>query len=296
MRPNGSTNHSDLSDPQNNGRLVFDRMDRYIGRLSKSLAPENVHRFRTNSRRIEALVEQLAPETRNKKKLLKLISKLRKKAGKLRDLDVQIELLKNLKIPDRQNHRAQLLELLAEEHARRSRKLSKALEPETLSELRKRLRREKSEIKLDGIDPLRLALNSLPKLNQAPLTERRLHECRIAAKHARYLAELAGESPEAKAFVEELRRSQDAIGEWHDAMKLKEKAEKRFGSASESALVSVLQNVSRSRFRSASNALLTALTKLSGRQEPSAPQEHKIVASDGAARASNTAARSAAAA
>jgi len=287
MRANSSSpNHAKLSTPQIQAQLIFERMARSTARLSKSPAPENVHRFRTNSRRVEALVSELAPETRNKRKLLKLLSKLRKRAGKLRDLDVETAFLKELKIPDRQNHRAQMLELLAEEHARRSRKLSKAADPASLQELRKRLRREQDEIKLDGIDPLRLAANSLPKLGRAPMTEKTLHAFRIAAKHARYLAELAGEAPAAKFFVEELKRAQDAIGEWHDILKLRAKAEKHFGSASDSALVSVLQNLSRARFRAAGNALTIALENLSHKQAAAAPAppEHKAAESAMAAR------------
>jgi len=253
-----------LTAPQHQSRLVFQRMSRCISRLSKSVTPENVHRFRTNGRRVEALIDKLAPETGNKKKALKLVSKLRKRAGKLRDMDVQIALLRELKVPDRQNHRAQLLQLLEEDRARRSRKFSKAADPATLRELRKRLGREEAALKLDGVNPLRLASSLLPKPGQVPLTEKTLHSFRIAAKHARYLAELAGENPAAKVFIDELKRAQDATGEWHDAVKLKERAEKHFGSASDSALVSVLQNVSRARFRSASNALMTAVTTLSG--------------------------------
>src|ERR1700726_3382000 len=122
MQSNGSINSQlHISIPQNQSRLVFERMKRSIGRLSKNMTPENVHHFRTNARRVEALIEQLSPDTRNKKKLLKLVAKLRKKAGKLRDIDVQVAFLNNLKVPDRQNHRAQLLESLDEEHARRAR-------------------------------------------------------------------------------------------------------------------------------------------------------------------------------
>lgn len=266
MRPNGTTNNLRINPPQNQSRLVFDRMSRYIGRLAKSLEAGNVHRFRTNSRRVEALVDQLAPESRNKKKLLKLISKLRKRAGKLRDLDVQIAYLKALRLPDRQSHRAQLLEFLTGEHARRTRKLARAFSAETVRELRKRLRREQTELKLDGIDPLRVAANLLPKPGQGPMTEKMLHACRIVGKHARYIAELAGDSPEVGLFIEELKRTQDAIGEWHDIVKLKQKAEKRFGSASDSALVSMLQNVSRARFRAACNVLTSTLSALSRQQ------------------------------
>ncbi|HZQ19173.1 MAG TPA: CHAD domain-containing protein [Terriglobales bacterium] len=283
MRPNGTTNNLPINLSQNQIRLVFQRMNRYIGRLSKSLEAGNVHRFRTNSRRVEAVLDQLAPESRNKKKLLKLISKLRKRAGKLRDLDVQTAYLKGLRLPDRQNHRAQLLDFLAQEHARRTRKLARAFSAETVRELRKRLRREQAELKVDGIKPLRVATNLLPKPGQVPMTEKTLHACRIAGKHARYIAELAGDTPEARLFIEELKRAQDAIGDWHDIVKLKQKAEKRFGSASDSALVSMLQNVSRARFRAACNALASTLSALSRqpvlhRRPPSPP--HHMAASE----------------
>jgi CHAD domain-containing protein len=284
MHANGSSsNHSHLSVSQNQGRLVFDRMNRYIGRLSNHLTAENVRHFRTNSRRVEVLIDTLAPETRNKKKALKLVAKLRKRAGKLRDTDVQIALLKGLKVPDRQNRRAQLLELLDEEHDRLTRKLSKAADVSTLRELRKRLRREQEAINFDGIDPLRLAVNALPRIDQASLTEKTLHDFRLGAKRARYLAELAGQSPAAKIFVDKLKRAQDAAGEWHDALKLKERAEKRFGSASESPLVSVLQNISRARFRSASHALMSAVASLSKPEQlakPPAQFQHKAAASE----------------
>jgi len=267
-----STNSVQASPEQHQSRLVFSRMNRNIGRLSKTLAPENVHRFRTNSRRVEALIGDLAPETRNKKKLLKLLAKLRKKAGKLRDLDVEIAFLNNLKVPDRQNQRAQLLDWLAEEHARRSRKLVKTFDGVTVRELRKRLRRAQSEIKLDGVEPLHLAFDSLPRPGQVLLNEKALHACRVAAKRARYLAELAAESPDAELFVEELKRAQDAIGEWHDALKLTQKAEQHFGSAHDSSLVAVLQNISRARFRSAGAALLRALRAIAQLQRTAAVQ------------------------
>ena len=246
-------------------------MNRYIGRLAKDPTPENVHHFRTNSRRVEALIDTFAPETRNKKKALKLIAKLRKRAGKVRDIDVQISLLKGLKVPDRQSHRARLLELLDEERARHTRKLSKTADASTLRELRKRLRREQESIQFDGINPLHLAISALPTIDPSSLTEKNLHDFRIGAKRARYLAELAGENPGAKAFVDELKRAQNSAGDWHDALKLKERAEKQFGSASESALVSVLQNISRARFRSAGQSLMSAVASLSKPEQSAKP-------------------------
>jgi len=267
MRPNGSTKDGSTSTPeQKQGKVVFGRMGRYIGQLVKDTKSEDVHRFRTNSRRVEALLAELVPDNGNKKKLLKLLSKLRKRAGRVRDLDVQIVFLKNLRVPDRQNHRAQLLELLDEEHSRRSKKLAKSFDTDTVRELHKRLRRAHSEIKLDGIEPLKLALNLLPKLGHAPMTEKALHACRIAAKRARYLAELATESASAKTFVEKLKHAQDEVGEWHDVMKLQQRAERLFGTVHDSALVSALQNISRARFRRAANAMATTIADLSERR------------------------------
>jgi CHAD domain-containing protein len=263
MRPNGSAkNGTTLTPEQKQGKLVFGRMSRYIGRVAKGAKSQDVYRFRTNSRRIEALATELLPENGNKKKLLKLLGKLRRRAGKVRDLDVQIVFLKNLRVPDRQNHRAQLLELLAEEHGRRSKKLVKSFDPATVRELRKRVRRAQSEIKLTGIDPLKLAISRLPKPGPGPMTEKNLHACRIAAKHSRYLAELA-DSPKAKAFVDQLKHAQDEVGEWHDVLKLQQRATQLFGSVHDSALVAALQNIGRARFRRAVNAMTTVLASVS---------------------------------
>jgi CHAD domain-containing protein len=258
MRPNkpASTGTQDLY--QHRAKLVFDRIRRHVNKLSKEPKSSEVHRFRTNSRRVEALVGEFAPASRNNQKLLKTLSKLRRQAGKLRDLDVQAEFLENLKIPDRQNHRAQLLETLNSERSKRSRKLHKSLDSEMVSKLRKRLRRASSELNFDSVDALRRALERLPNMDARQLNEKTLHSFRIAAKGARYIAELA-DSPDANSFIAELKKAQDAIGEWHDVLKLKEQAENLFGRVHDSALVAALNNITHARFRRASNAAHAAL-------------------------------------
>jgi CHAD domain-containing protein len=273
MKANRSQNSGGATNPvQRQSELVFDRMNRYVARLVKNAKTEDVHRFRTNSRRVEAVVDELAPESGNKKKLLKLLSRLRKKAGKVRDLDVEIAFLKELKIPDRQNHRAQLLEVLGGDQARRSKKLTRSLDADRVKKLRKRLRRAESEIVLNGIDPLKRAFVHLPKPSATPPTEKMLHASRIAAKRARYLAELAADSPDAKAVISELKRAQDEIGRWHDVLKLTERAEELFGGVGESSLVAALQNISRARFRRAGTALQVALKAISELQQKAASQ------------------------
>ncbi len=281
MRSNGFHPPAAISPVEKQSRLVFQRMGRQISKLIKSASIDNVHKFRTNSRRIEALVCELAPENGNQKKLLKLLSKLRKKAGKVRDLDVQIAFLKELKVPDRQNQRAQLLGWLDSEQSRRKKKLEKAFDSDVAEELRKRLRRVQSEIQFSGIDPLKLAHKRLPDPGTTPLSEKMLHTCRIEAKKARYLAELSPESAESNHFIKELKKAQNAIGEWHDIMKLKDRAEQLFGGVSDSALVSVLQNISRAKFRRATSALVTAINELSkARKAPESAPYRKPASTD----------------
>jgi len=277
MYLNRSANDGLQTDYQHRARLVFNRIRRHMNQLGKEAKSNEVHRFRTNSRRVEALVNEFAPESRNKQKLLKALSRLRKKAGKLRDLDVQIQFLENLKIPDRQNHRAQLLEILNAERTSRSRKLPKRFDSDTVSKLRKRLGRASSAIRLDGVDPFHRAIERLPKLDARELNERNLHSFRIAAKAARYVAESV-DSPEANSFVAELKKAQDAIGEWHDILKLKEQAEKLFGRVHDSTLVAALNNITHARFRRASSAALAAMANISTRFSTSAKTPAKVAA------------------
>ena len=78
----------------------------------------------------------------------------------------------------------------------------------------------------------------------------KLHEFRLAAKAARYTAELAN-GHQAKALVKELRRVQDVIGEWHDWQVLQETAADELSDVRASALVSILQNIVGAKFAAA---------------------------------------------
>ena len=277
MPVNGAKNRID--NPEHQARLRFNRIERYAGRLVNEVKIADVHKFRTNSRRIEAIVNGFGAETRNNRKLIKLLSKLRKKAGKLRDLDVQLAFLNELKMPDHGDHRARMIELLSDARARRAKKLQKLFDSDTVIDLRKRLRRARADLNVNGADPLKVAYQHLPHPGHA-ITEKVLHLCRIEAKCARYLAELA-DTPAAQSFVEILKHAQDQVGEWHDVLKLREVAERRFGSAHDSPLVAALQNISRARFRRAVNSLLAALSELESHRAMTQPRKpHKAAASE----------------
>ena len=240
-------------------RLAFQKLGREVTKLTRKPAPESVHKFRTNSRRVEAVLSEVVPElNRNDKKLLKLLSRLRKKAGRVRDLDVEIASLRSLKIPGGNGHKSQFVDALVQERTKREQKLAKAFDSQTAAKVRKRLKRAIGDIDLPkNTDPLTLTLSKLAKLSSdhMPLTEKTLHQYRVIGKRARYIAELADEDSEAKRIVDQLKHMQDVIGDWHDWLKLTQRAEKLFGGVRDSALVAMLRNVTQAKFRQSVDAV-----------------------------------------
>jgi CHAD domain-containing protein len=250
-------------------RLTFQKLGRELTKLVKKPVPESVHKFRTNSRRVEALLSEVVVESRrNDEKLLRLLARLRKKAGRVRDLDVQISSLRSLKIPGGNGHKSQFMTALVEERVEREKKLARAFDRETVDEIRRRLKRAASRMAIpDDTEPLALTLAKLAQLGRdhVPLTEKTLHQYRIIGKRARYIAELSDNQPEARRVVENLKHMQDVIGDWHDWLKLTQKAEKLLGDVRDSALVAMLRNVTQAKFRQSLDAVAAIRKELAGK-------------------------------
>ena len=249
-------------------RRTFRSLSRELTRLERKFAPENVHKFRTNSRRVEALLLELVDEPdRNDEKLLKLLARLRKKAGRVRDLDVQVSCLRNLKIPQANGHKAHLLETLIQERSKREKKLARAFDHTTAAEVRKRLKRAAGRIHIPkNTKPLTLTIKRLAQLGdgQAVITEKILHQYRIVGKRVRYIAELAVDDPESARLVRNLKTMQDVVGDWHDWLKLTQRAEKVLGDSQESALVAMLRNVTQAKFHQSLAAVADLRSALAG--------------------------------
>lgn len=240
---------------QEHARLVFRKLSRQLAKLESKPQPGNVHQFRTYSRRLQVLLEELSLElTRNDRRLLKLLRRLRRRAGRVRDLDVQIAALRSLKIPQEPKRKAQLLGALADMRIKRERKLNQALDRKTIRELRRRLKRTESNHETPkGVEPLQVAHRMLVEISKprVALTEEILHQYRIAGKRVRYVTELAGQVPEAASLMSSLKGMQDALGDWHDWMLLSQSAKKILGNGQDSALLSALRNVTGAKFRHA---------------------------------------------
>ena len=240
-------------------QFVFKKVERDLLRIASNQESESVHSFRTTTRRLQILLEELLPNRdRNQKKLLKMLDRIRKRAGKVRDLDVQLGALRSLKTSQEPRRKTQLTRSLLELRAKQEKKLRKPLTKSEIREIRKRLRRAQKDLNLESArDPLTLARQMLSRaeLPAGAQTDETLHQYRIVAKRARYAAEFAPESAQAKQFITQLTRLQDAIGSWHDWSSLTHTAAGRLGDIGQSSLVAALHNVTGGKYRHALAAL-----------------------------------------
>jgi len=259
-------------------RLVFQKMERALFKLSSGQDAENVHGFRTTSRRLQTLLEQVIPNrSRSQKKLLKMLDRIRKRAGKVRDLDVQLAALRSLKVPQEPRRKTQLTHGLIELRAKHEKRLRKILDKETIRDIRKRLRRGSRELQpKTGRDPLTVARTMLAQVVRpaAPVTDELLHQYRIVVKRARYAAEFAPKSAETTQFIAQLKRLQDAVGNWHDWLTLTQTATERLGDVNQSSLVAALHNVTGGKFRQAVAALSASATMQSVLKPAPTSSEH----------------------
>ncbi|MGH9497060.1 MAG: CHAD domain-containing protein, partial [Candidatus Sulfotelmatobacter sp.] len=214
-----------------------------------------VHGFRTTTRRLQTLVEELLPErSRNQKKLLKMLNRIRRRAGKVRDVDAQLAALRSLKTSQEPRRKTQLTHGLIELRTKHEKRLSKLLKKDVIRDIRKRLQRGAGELMLDSIrDPLAAArrMTEAGTVAGGASDEDIVHGYRLAVKRARYAAEFAVPSSESTALIVQLKKIQDTLGHWNDWNLLTHTAAGRFGEVNQSSLVAALQNVTRGKFRQA---------------------------------------------
>ena len=99
-----------------------------ISKVLDDAKPKSVHRLRTTVRRIESLVSYANPDIGKKEeRSLEKMADLRKRAGKVRDLDVQADLLGNLGNGSAAKDRKTLAELFEKKRDQQAKRLVSAL-------------------------------------------------------------------------------------------------------------------------------------------------------------------------
>ena len=246
---------------------LFRRLDLLLSRTGAAPTPERVHQVRTTARRLEAVLEIVYPEpTKRIAKLLDGLKRLRRRAGAVRDLDVQSAALRTLKIGREAERKTRLLAALADSRSSREVQFQRVIQSGKTEKLRKRLQITAAEMAQASVppeqnghnwppvwidfDPVAASLRMFARLARQTkaITSDNIHSYRTSCKRIRYVAEMAGSSPESKRVVGLLKRVQDSIGDWHDWLTLTVTAEELFSHSLDSAMVSALRNIANAKF------------------------------------------------
>lgn len=247
------------------GALAAD-LQKSISRLERDVSAKDVHRLRTTIRRLESFISFAHPEVgRKQQKAIDELGSLRKRAGKVRDLDVQIGLLGAIANGSTGADRRAMTEILKAKRERQAVRLSSEVRDLRHTKLFPRLEKisEKAGLVVHGQhqrSPLDQARSEIIELaRKTPPSQamkaRRLHELRISLKHIRYTAELAAESEAKQHMLEELKPVQDALGEWHDWETLVASAEKQFKGRVNCPLLMEMRALFSAKFSSATSAV-----------------------------------------
>src|SRR5215813_4823412 len=197
-----------------------------LRRVPKQPTPELVHDLRTNTRRLEAVLSALALDSgRNDRKLLKVLSQVRKRAGKVRDMDVLTAFAAGV----RPQGEEECSEQLGAKRRSASKKLHDVVAKNgqvarsrlktTLAELEEKVPKEVDNA--PGSNNARsqataTALRLESELASVKsLTRNNLHPYRLTVKNLQNILRMA-ENSGSKDFLDLLGRVKDAIGEWHD--------------------------------------------------------------------------------
>ncbi|HET9836901.1 MAG TPA: CHAD domain-containing protein [Candidatus Angelobacter sp.] len=244
-------------------------LSRTLSKLSDGSNPKSIHRLRTTIRRIESIVGYARPGLGKKlERSLEVLEDLRKRAGKVRNLDVQKKLLEKIGNGSTAKDRKKLADVLDKKREKQLERLNPALARCADKKFLARVEKVADRVALVPSEPGQiLAPLEEARLELARMADRfsshsikpnRLHQARIQLKKLRYVAELAQESPEGKVFVAEIKTVQDTVGEWHDWEELARLAEKHFADRANCALLREI----RALFAARQAAAISAITRL----------------------------------
>ncbi|HLH31893.1 MAG TPA: CHAD domain-containing protein [Terriglobia bacterium] len=189
-----------------------------------------MHNLRTSTRTLETAISTLRLDSKRKvRELLHALSDVRKRAGKVRDMDVLTADVLTIHDADEQDCIVQLLEYLGAQRSRYAKRLRRTID-ETGDQLRRNLKRtttrlerhlERSETggprDVEAVPTAMartLALSTELKM-PTRLNKKTLHPYRLKVKELRDVLQLSQRTGD-KGFFEQLGEVKDAIGDWHD--------------------------------------------------------------------------------
>jgi CHAD domain-containing protein len=234
---------------------------KFLKRGLKHRTPQEIHSLRTQLRRFEASMQVLALDSNpNERRLLRKMAKLRRRAGKVRDLDVLTGYAVGVKMIGEDDCQVQLLESLGAEHAQRNQRLHSFAVRHGES-LRRRLKCTASHLKtlsagslIDDTAPgytMLLELRLQRELTaKTRLTRNNLHPYRLKVKELRFMLQMENH-PSDRQLIETLGEMKDAMGEWHDWQQLLTIAREQLSHGSKCKLLPLFQATTNQKLKRA---------------------------------------------
>jgi CHAD domain-containing protein len=239
------------------------RVTKFLRKNSKRPGSDAIHDLRTSARRLEtAFVTLRLNSKRSMKRMLVDLKAVRKRAGKVRDMDVLTADALTLKQNKEQDCLVQLLEHLGAERNKYAQKLRRVIK--TSQRLRRALKRqsERAErlLKQAANDPstakaipMTVAKSiqlSAALTRPARLDRNNLHPYRLKVKELRNVLQLSDQADNSK-LTTKLGEVKDAIGEWHDWEELVALAEEVLNHGRSCQLIKQLKATSDSKYENA---------------------------------------------
>jgi CHAD domain-containing protein len=265
----------------------LERARKALRELSKTLKslpvdppPSEVHKLRTTTRRVEAIVSVLAQlEGKESRRLLKSIEPVRRAAGGVREMDVMTSNARKLA---RQATGGSLARLPGDSVAQLVDQLQIARQHSAV-ELRRTIGRRRDSARKNLKEYIRLvraelarakrmasangsaenggihaaAINVLRELSEwSPLNAENIHEFRLKVKMLRYILQLSADAN--PRLADALGNVQRRIGDWHDWHQLQEIAREILNQERDDVLLARISQTTSRRFGqalAAANAL-----------------------------------------
>jgi CHAD domain-containing protein len=274
-----------VHDPRTPLTALADAFSAAMAQCVEDADTDAVHRVRTGSRRLQAMLEAMLRENETfaldhpALPWLRQLKQIRRAAAPVRDLDVHRKLLENLvgkAAPDSDanplHKQAEMLDdWLKSERKHLARGMQKQIRKRQhgLTERQTAVLNAISSVPLESASTGRsadaVALEDFVRAVDAmPLLDaENLHDFRKATKKARYVAESATEKGPYSSVAKALKRVQDAIGEWHDWLCLSEEARSALGKDAPDLSAHLEREVER-HFAAAMKTTQTMRARLSG--------------------------------
>ena len=205
------------------------RLRKFLKKKPGNPAPERVHKIRASARRLESSLAAMdIGKKRLRKRLERSLPTLRKRLGKIRDMDVLTA--HAISITSKASERECLVQLLEHlgakrsEYMRRLRKTARNHGPRLRNDLATIAEKMGDAANRSGrngavefggqqASPLKELISGLDRPRH--LNEGNLHSYRLKVKELRYVLQLSPEK-RSQEFANKLGEVKDAIGEWHD--------------------------------------------------------------------------------